>query len=65
MASHRYRIVVPGRLSERLGSTFRDVALERRPGVTVLRGKGRAHLDGVLARLSDLGIEPLEVEHND
>jgi hypothetical protein len=65
MASQRYRIVIPGRLSERLGSTFRDVAFERRPGLTVLRGEGQAHLDSVLTRLSDLGIEPLEVEHND
>ena len=65
MASQRYRIVVAGRLSERLGSTFRDVALERRPGLTVLRGTGQAHLDTVLTRLSDLGIEPLEVERND
>ena len=65
MASQAYRIVVPGRLSERLGSTFRDVALERWPGRTVLRGKGRADLDSVLARLSDLGIEPLEVERHD
>ena len=65
MASQRYRIVVSGRLSERLGSTFRDVAFERRPGLTVLRGEGQAHLDRVLTRLSDLGIEPLEVDHDD
>ena len=65
MVSQPYRVVVPGRLSERLGSAFRDVALERRPGLTVLRGQGRAHLDSVLTRLSDLGIEPLEVERHD
>jgi hypothetical protein len=65
MASQRYRIVVAGRLSERLGSAFRDVTLERRRGVTVLRGEGQRHLDSVLARLGNLGIEPLEVEQND
>jgi hypothetical protein len=66
MASQRYRIVVAGRLSERLGSAFRDVALERKPGRTVLRGEQRtARLDSVLARLNDLGIEPLEVETHD
>jgi hypothetical protein len=66
MASQQYRIVVAGRLSERLGSAFRDVALERRPGRTVLRGEQRtARLDSVLARLNDLGIEPLEVENHD
>jgi hypothetical protein len=66
MASQQYRIVVAGRLSERLGSAFRDVALERKPGRTVLRGEQRtARLDSVLARLNDLGIEPLEVENHD
>jgi hypothetical protein len=66
MASHEYRIVVAGRLSDRLGSAFRDVTLERRPGLTVLRGEhGRARLDSVLARLTDLGIEPLEVNRHD
>ena len=65
MVSQRYRVVVAGRLSDRLGSAFRDVTLERRRGVTVLRGEGEAALNSVLARLGDLGIEPLEVEHND
>jgi hypothetical protein len=65
MVSQRYRVVVAGRLSERLGSAFRDVTLERRRGVTVLRGEGQAALNSVLARLGDLGIEPLEVEHHD
>jgi hypothetical protein len=66
MASQEYRIVVAGRLSERLGSAFRDVALERHPGRTVLRGQeGEAHLESVLTRLTDLGIEPLEVETHD
>jgi hypothetical protein len=64
MAAQRYRIVVRGRLSERLGSAFRDVTLERQPGRTVLRGDdGRARLDSVLARLHDLGIEPVRVDH--
>ena len=65
MDSHQYRIVVAGRLSERLGSAFRDVTLERHPGRTVLRGnQDRARLDTVLTRLSNLGIEPLEVDHH-
>jgi hypothetical protein len=66
MVSQPYRIVVAGRLSERLGFAFHDVALERLPGRTVLRGEqGTARLDSVLARLNDLGIEPLEVDHDD
>jgi hypothetical protein len=62
----RYRIVVKGRLSERLGSAFHDLTLERRPGQTVLSGAaGREQLDSVLARLGDLGIEPVRVEHDE
>jgi hypothetical protein len=64
--SKRYRIVVRGRLSQRLGSAFSDVTLERRPGQTVLSGtNGQARLESVLARLNDLGIEPLKVEDDD
>jgi hypothetical protein len=66
MASQHYRIVVRGRLSERLGSAFRDVTLERHPGRTVLRGdEGQARLDNVLARLNELGMEPVSVEAHD
>jgi hypothetical protein len=62
----RFRIVVRGRLSERLGAAFDDVTLERRSGQTVLSGApGGAELDSVLARLDDLGIEPLSVEDDD
>jgi hypothetical protein len=62
----RFRIVVRGRLSERLGSAFRDVMLERRSGQTVLSGTAdRAELDSVIARLDDLGIEALSVEDDD
>jgi hypothetical protein len=62
----RFRIVVRGRLSERLGSAFADVTLERRSGQTVLSGAaGQADLDSVLARLDDLGIEALSVEDDD
>ena len=65
MESTRYRIVVKGRFSERLGSAFHDLRLERRPGETVLSGASGEQLDGVLARLDDLGIEPLAVEADD
>ena len=66
MKPGEYRIVVKGRLSERLGSAFGGVKLERRPGQTVLSGAGdRAQLDRLLARLSDLNIEPLSVDAED
>lgn len=60
---HRYRVVVKGRLSERLGLGFAGVTLERRPGHTVLSGRGdRVELDALLERLRDLNIEPVSVD---
>jgi hypothetical protein len=57
-----YRVVVRGRLSERLGSAFGDLDLERRPGKTVLSGSGdRERLDAVLDRLHELGLEVVSV----
>jgi hypothetical protein len=62
----RYRIVVKGRLSDRLGSAFPGVELERRPGETVLSGAADgAQLHAVLERLKDLGIEPVSVDAGD
>jgi len=59
----RYRIVVRGRLSERLGSAFAQLRLERRPGRTVLSGSGgRAAAQRVLDRLCDLGLEVIGVD---
>lgn len=62
----RYRVVVRGRLSERLGSAFGELELERRAGQTVLRGSGdRARLDAVLDRLHELGLEVVSVNARD
>jgi hypothetical protein len=62
----RYRIVIRGRLSDRLGSAFPEVALDRRPGRTVMRGAAEpARLDELLDRLRDLGLEPLRVDVED
>lgn len=58
---YRYRVVVRGRISERLGSAFGELDLERRPGQTVLRGRGRAGLETVLDRLHELGLEVVSV----
>jgi hypothetical protein len=64
--SRRYRVVVKGRLSDRLGSAFRDVTLERSPGQTVLSGAAdQQQLESVLARLDDLGIELVRVEDDE
>lgn len=66
MESRRYRVVVKGRLSDRLGSAFRDVTLERSPGQTVLSGAAdQQQLESVLARLDDLGIELVRVEDDE
>ena len=62
----RYRIVIRGRLSDRLSSAFPEVALDRRPGRTVMRGAAEpARLDELLDRLRDLGLEPLRVDVED
>ena len=59
----RCRIVIRGRMSDRLGAAFPEMALERRPGQTVLAGSvAPASLDRVLDRLGDLGLEPLSVD---
>jgi hypothetical protein len=58
----RYRVVVRGRLSERLGSAFGELELEREAGQTVLSGSGdRACLETVLDRLHELGLEVVSV----
>jgi hypothetical protein len=69
-ASHdrpeRYRIVVRGRLSERLGAAFGELSLERRPGQTVLSGSGdQLGLQVVLGRLRDLGLDVVRVDAGD
>jgi hypothetical protein len=62
-AERRYRIVIRGRLSDRLGSAFPEMALERCPGTTVMCGPADdVRLDGLLDRLRDLALEPLSVD---
>jgi hypothetical protein len=62
-AERRYSIVIRGRLSDRLGSAFPEMALRRRPGTTVMSGPADvAQLDELLNRLRDLGLEPLSVD---
>ena len=58
------RIVVRGRLSERLGSAFAGMALEPQNGETALVGvvSDQSHLFGLLERVQSLGLELLRVE---
>ena len=59
----RYRIVIRGRLSDRLGSAFPEMSLERHPGQTVMSGPAdQARLHELLDRLRDLGTEPVSVD---
>jgi hypothetical protein len=61
----RYRVVIRGRLSERLGAAFPELSLERRPGQTVMTGPADGALHALLDRLGDLGIEPVSVDVDD
>jgi len=59
----KYTIVIRGRLSDRLGSAFPGVTLERCRGTTVMCGPADdARLDELLERLRDLGLEPMRVD---
>ena len=59
-----YRIVVRGRLSERLGSAFAGMAMEPGNGATALVGAvaDQSQLFGLLERVRSLGLELVRVE---
>jgi hypothetical protein len=63
-ARSTYRIVVRGRLTDRLGSAFDGMALEPQGGTTALVGviSDQSHLFGLLERIQSLGLELLRVE---
>ena len=66
MGTSRYRIVVRGRLSDRLGSSLDGVGVERSPGRTVLTACGdRALVEALLERLRNLNIEVVTVNAED
>jgi hypothetical protein len=64
VAASRYRIVLRGRLSERLESAFEGMTLVHGPNQTVLVGvvRDQAQLYGLLDQVRDFGIELLAVE---
>ena len=66
MERTRYRIMVRGRLTERLGSAFEGLDLEPDMGQTALVGEIRdqSHLYGVLDLVRGLGLELVSVETN-
>ena len=58
MAGREYRITLEGELSDRAGRAFHGMTLTREDGTTVLLGhmRDQAELQGVLQRVSDLGL---------
>ncbi len=58
MPGREYRITLEGELSDRAGRAFDGMTLTREDGTTVLFGRMRdqAELQGVLQRVSDLGL---------
>jgi hypothetical protein len=63
MEGREYRLVVAGELSDRMGGAFEDMTLTRDEGNTVLVGvvRDQAELQGLLQRVSDLGLTLLTV----
>jgi hypothetical protein len=59
MGPAQARIIVRGRVSNRLATAFEGMTLMRHPGRTELVGEiaDQAHLHGLLARIRDLGLE--------
>jgi hypothetical protein len=64
VADRVYRLIVAGELSDHLESGFDCMRLTRVDGNTALTGNVRdqAALDGLLRRVSDLGLALLEVK---
>jgi hypothetical protein len=62
MADRKYRLTVEGELSDRAGHAFEGMTLTRTEGKTVLVGhvRDQAQLQGLLQRVSDLGLTLLD-----
>ena len=58
MTDRMYRLTVEGELSDRAGHAFEGMTLTREEGKTMLVGRVRdqAELQGLLQRVSDLGL---------
>jgi hypothetical protein len=67
MAVREYTLVVEGELSDQLGRTFTGMTLTRKEGQTLLVGQVRdqAELQGLLQRISNLGLTLLSASTTD
>lgn len=63
MPDRDYRLIIEGELSDLLEPTFHGMTLARAQGNTELTGhiRDQAELQGLLQRVSDLGLTLLEV----
>jgi hypothetical protein len=59
-----YRLIVAGELSDQIAAVFEEMTLTRADGTTTLSGhvRDQAELQGLLQRVSDLGLTLLEVK---
>jgi hypothetical protein len=64
MAARNYRLIVEGGLSDELEPAFHAMALTRAGGNTTLTGtvRDQSELQGLLRRVSDLGLTLLEAK---
>jgi len=64
MAAREYQVVVDGELSDNAAPAFKGMRLERREGNTILVGRIRdqAELQGLLTRISELGLTLLSAK---
>jgi hypothetical protein len=67
VAVRTYRLIVDGELSDRMRFAFEGMTLARAEGTTTLTGpvRDQAELQGLLQRVSDLGLTLLEVTSSD
>ena len=64
VAGRTYQLIVEGELSDQLEAVFEGMTLTRAGGTTTLSGhvRDQAELQGLLQRVSDLGLTLLEVK---
>ena len=67
MAAREYQVIVGGELSDDAATVFKGMTLERSDGNTILLGRMRdqAELQGLLTRISDLGLTLLSAKSLD
>ena len=67
MAAGEYQVIVGGELSDDAATVFKGMTVERSDGNTVLLGRMRdqTELQGVLTRISDLGLTLLSAKSLD